>query len=74
MTVNSSEYPSWGDAVWCQSRKDAGKQPNGRIVDIDKDSGLVRVEYYDCDDRQDFHEMDFVGSFVGRCGGYWLLD
>lgn len=58
-----------GQAVWIEGRK----QPNGKIVYIDRENEELIVKYYDTNEEEGFEFAALEGNWTDKFNGAWHL-
>jgi hypothetical protein len=73
------DRPQTGDAVWVESRKGEGKQPNGVILDIDEDEDVCIVQFElthgaKVADTEQINLFDLEDNWTDKYGGMWYVE
>lgn len=71
----SDHYPRVGDKFWDEVRRNEGKQPNGKITYVDRESHIVLVTWQDNTGQWTEYDFDHISDhYVNETMGYMLHD
>jgi len=65
--------PRLRESVWVPSRREENLNPNGIIIEIDRDNEEITVYFYD-KTYVVFDSYAFEGMYTSKFGGGWWLE